>query len=1588
MINKIFIITLLIAISLKGFTQVTGAVFRDFNGDGTKQTNEPLVSNVVVNAYNSTDALCGTATTSGNSSPNYSLTGCGSSNVRLEFIIPTNGFDADSGIDYSALSGNIYGSAVRFVTGTSSNQNYALHYGGDYNTGAANSQLFIPKMNVNDPTGGGGGSSPGAQTAFFGFQYNNSGTTTPNKSVTGSTIGTTFGVAYSAQADVVFTSAFLKRHSGLGTLGSGGIYKLTPTSSSFTVNSFYDLDANGHRTRASSSAPAYGNGTSYSISGNTVTYLGSTDSESGSPVGLGVIGANSDRGLATDLTSYTNDPAAFDQVGKVSLGALEISDDGKYLFVVNLYNRKIYRLTLNNAYNPTSVTAVTSYNLPTTSVVNGVLRPFGIKYYRGSLFVGAVASGENGGSNTVGGSTDMYAYVFELEDAKGSPAFNATTTLSFGLNYRKGRPMSWASGSTLGNEWEAWTNNSGAIFIVSGAEGTYPTPILSDIDFSDRGDLIMDFMDRSGHQWGWQNRRYVAGTTNISYAVGGDLVIAGKNTSTGSYVLESNGSFVSVNGQAKTSGSTNSQGLGTSEFFKGEFYTTSHEETALGGVAVLKGQDEVATSVMDPNAIWSGGTKKLSTNNGAEVTSTGYTLYETASGSKATFGKANGLGELEILSEESPVEVGNRVWNDIDKDGIQDAGETGIAGVTVELCTQGPDGLSGTSDDVLVASVVTNSNGNYYFTTATGTSVTGITYNTSIDYDSNYVLKIGSSDWNSNLIQGTGLLSGKSLTSQGQIGNGKGGLSDNDAILSSINEAIINFSISDIGGNNHELDFGFKEYSVSIGDYVWLDTDGDGVQDASEVPLEGVVVCLYDNGGNPMTIALTGQCDSLVTDFTSSTDNDGSVSFTSGWSLSETNTYLDFLSNEFMVRGTGSGTRIIFGTRPFSQPTGYTVSSVEVCFDARQTDFDASSTDQLQVSYYNGTSWIVLATLDESDLTGTAQSFCYSSTTIPGLLNIENIEFRRLNYAFDEYAYVSNLNIKFCEASTSVDVKDTTDANGLYTFNTESHNLQASTQYEIRIPTNQDTIVNLVATVTGGGTGENDNNGTVGGSGTYITTGVITSPTTLLEQDTSFDFGFIGYSLGNVVWWDNDDNGNFDSDEIGIEGVKLYLLNNTGALIDSANTDAVGNYMFYGLLPGDYQVAVVSSLTSGILDDADISSVTTTTADVDDNNDGAAIDPVGVTGISFTSISSSVTIGNQAEPTTESDEDANTNYPDNQSNLSIDFGFHPPTTAVGNFVFWDKNNDGDFDAGADDTLANIKMYLYQDINGDGTPETIIDSVLTNSNGHYSFDSLGAGTFQIVVAGSNFAVGGPLFTGNATSNGNSQDTLTDNNSEGVSSSIFGLSPNTQNLSDANDGSSSLYDDDDANFTFDFGFFGTAGGPVPVEFVSFKAKPINIRDAFLTWSTATEINNDYFVIERSIDGSFVKIGEVKGQGTVNSLSEYSFLDKDVPALFASYRIGQVDYNGEFNYTEIRKVEFTRFDEIVIFPNPVSQVVHVKLPIDAIYSIQIVDFKGVVLSEVQGVSGLVDISLHDFASGTYIVRINGGNGTKTSRIQVFKN
>lgn len=118
------------------------------------------------------------------------------------------------------------------------------------------------------------------------------------------------------------------------------------------------------------------------------------------------------------------------------------------------------------------------------------------------------------------------------------------------------------------------------------------------------------------------------------------------------------------------------------------------------------------------------------------------------------------------------------------------------------------------------------------------------------------------------------------------------------------------------------------------------------------------------------------------------------------------------------------------------------------------------------------------------------------------------------------------------------------------------------------------------------------------------------------------------------------------------------------------------------------------------------------------------------------------------------------------------------------------------------------------------------------------------------------------------------------------------------------------------------------PMPVELASFKAK--KGKDGIeLTWQTASEHQNDYFLIERSTDGlAFKSIGNIKGQGTTKNRQVYTFTDKmpDTGTLY--YRLKQVDEDESFTYSNVVQVYSQPLSKPLVYPTIVSQEVYIAI------------------------------------------------------------
>jgi hypothetical protein len=115
--------------------------------------------------------------------------------------------------------------------------------------------------------------------------------------------------------------------------------------------------------------------------------------------------------------------------------------------------------------------------------------------------------------------------------------------------------------------------------------------------------------------------------------------------------------------------------------------------------------------------------------------------------------------------------------------------------------------------------------------------------------------------------------------------------------------------------------------------------------------------------------------------------------------------------------------------------------------------------------------------------------------------------------------------------------------------------------------------------------------------------------------------------------------------------------------------------------------------------------------------------------------------------------------------------------------------------------------------------------------------------------------------------------------------------------------------------------TGINPLPIKLFSFTAIKSH-SNVEIEWITSSEINNDYFTIERSNNGSeWEAINKIKGAGNSNTTLKYFDIDKQPLSGISYYRLKQTDFNGDYSYSEITMVDFKQKDKVVIYPNPIK-------------------------------------------------------------------
>jgi len=1108
-------------------TDVGGVVFRDYNANGIQDSNELGIDGtnvpVTVTARGPNNAVLGTTTLDADGT--YSLGMLELTNgARIEFSgLPD--WMQPGAVGSSSVISATSGTLVQFVSVADCDVDLGVNNPAQYCE--ENPDLATSCFINGDPLAGG---TSAEGDAFVSWEYNYNGwwfdyeefppnAPPPTKLAINEQIGPVWGIAYQRSTQTIFTAAMLKRHTDFGPLGIGGLYAIDHSNPvSPTVTEFLDLNT----------LPEVSTG----------TFTRTTP-------------------LPADLGSSSYDPEAFDAVGKVALGDIDISEDEETLYIMNLNNNG--ELLVLDIASKMLIEQIAVPDPGCLSTIDGIAtpapqdrRPWAVKVHDGEVYIGVVCSAQSSSQPVEGlpSAEDLHAYIMRLDGA------TFTTVFDFPLDYPKGIVSTNRADSAERTGWFPWTNDFDITLSVNGETLMYPQPILANIEFDETGSMILGFIDRLGHQGGRFNRNTDLNDDGLYNAHSGGDILRACNVN-GSFVLQGNPSC--PNNRA------NVEGPGDGEYYFRDNYVSTgllHNETALGALALQSGRGEVVSTHFDAVRHLPGDGEDDTTEPDGQPRTGGVRFFDNADGSwvvaseeplwfrsyevypdtddlPGTFAKAAGLGDLELLCAQAPVEIGNRVWRDDNGNGIQDPNEPPLSGVMVELVS--PDGQ-------VLETATTDANGQYYFSSDAARSgestasaiygVTGLTLNTT-----GFQVRIP-------LVQTPlTLLFPTTPNATGDTSNdNKTDLEDSDGISDGTPSATT-FAIGAAGANNHNLDFGFSPSAPT--------------QEIFDLALRKVL-----GAGQP----------SVVT----------------------------------------PGDDVTFTIQVFNQG-------------------EITATDIVVVDYIPDG-----LTLNDPTWSGNTTIV---SQTIPGPL--------------------------FPNASTTLDI--------VFTVNDDVQPGAITNFAEISTATDEEGLPRVDIDSTPDTDRDNDCNP----QNDVIDQDGKNNPCTEDEDDHDPEPIQVPLmSLGNRVWLDDGagggvaDNGLLDTGEAGIAGVTLDLQDETGAPVPDSGgqpmvttTDAQGYYLFDNLTPGAYIVCVDAGnfAPGAVLQDL-LSSTPTEldpNADVDNNDNGLNDANPAANGI----CSNAISLTFQSEPVGEPDQGplGSGDAADNNSNLTLDFGFIPTAIAPGEF---------------------------------------------------------------------------------------------------------------------------------------------------------------------------------------------------------------------------------------------------------------------------------------------------------------------------------
>lgn len=177
------------------------------------------------------------------------------------------------------------------------------------------------------------------------------------------------------------------------------------------------------------------------------------------------------------------------------------------------------------------------------------------------------------------------------------------------------------------------------------------------------------------------------------------------------------------------------------------------------------------------------------------------------------------------------------------------------------------------------------------------------------------------------------------------------------------------------------------------------------------------------------------------------------------------------------------------------------------------------------------------------------------------------------------------------------------------------------------------------------------------------------------------------------------------------------------------------------------------------------------------------------------------------------------------------------------------------------------------------------------------------------------------------------------------------------------------------------------PLPIQLLSFTATPVDNKRVLCKWTTASEVNNDYFNIQRSKNGTdFENIGVVDGAGNSTVMLNYDFADEHPFSGISYYRLKQTDFNGAFSFSKIVPVTIRKEGGLTVYPAFTSGEVYFMSQ-ETIFSasVKIIDAQGKLIFDnqisIEGNSGKIDLSA--YSSGLYFIHFSLNNSTEVFKV-----